>query len=123
MVRFAVKVGVHRDILDAEISAEINHPQAGIQKRASEFMGHTVGKREKNKLRTAANDVLHMRGDEGEIGVAHPGEPWKNLCHRLPCELAGGECDKLRMRVPDQEADQLFSRIPAGSHHGDFSRC
>ena len=42
MVRFAVKVGVNRDILDPEIGAEINHPQPIIQKRACEFVGHPV---------------------------------------------------------------------------------
>ena len=120
VMRLAVKVFVHREILDPKIRAQVDHAQPGRDQRPRKFRGHAVRQREENDARPGRHDLLHIPLDERDLGKPHAGKFREHLRDCLARELARSERGQFHARMPDEQSHQLLAGIAAGADDDDF---
>ena len=118
----AVKILIHRKILDPEIRAQINDAQPRAQERPGKLMSQPVRQRQKRHFSARSHNGVHIGVDELQIRVAHPLKTRKNAPHALACQLARSQGNQLRAGMPDEYPDQLLTRITTRSNNCDFNQ-
>ena len=125
-VLVSVELAVNPGVAQAEIRAQIDHPQPGLQQRQRELAGQTVRQREKGGLRPGADDRRSLRRHEGRqrrtLAVARAPQPWEHVVQRTPGVLARGQANDLHARVFEQPFDEFLPGVTARPDHRDFLR-
>ena len=116
---FAVEFGVGVDVFDAEIGAEIDDFEAGLEEWGGEFVGDAVGEGEQGGVGARLDDCFGGGGDEEEFGAGDSGELGEDGGDGLAGVLAGGDGGEFGVRMAKEKANEFFARIAAGSDDGD----
>ncbi len=116
----AVVVLVRHQILDAEIRAQIQHPQPGLDERRRILRRYPVRQRQKRDARPRGQNRLRRAFDKLQPRVPRAGKARIHRRQRLPRELPRRQCGNLGVRMARQETDEFLARISSGSDNHDF---
>ena len=116
---FAVELGVGVDVFDAEIGAEIDDTEAGLEERGRELVRDAVGEGEEGGIGTGLDDCFGGGRDEEEFGAGDSGELGEDGGDGLAGVLAGGDGGEFGVRMAKEKVNEFFARIAAGSDDGD----
>ena len=105
----AVEFLIHREILDAEICAEVEHAQAGLHERSGVFRSDAVWQCEEDDARAGGEDRLGGGINELQCRVARACETRIDGCERLPRELTRSDRGDLRVRMSREDADEFLA--------------
>ncbi len=115
----AVVLFVGREIRDAEIRAEVDHPLARGRERARVGRRRAVRQREEEKV-----DVT--RGQRRRIGIrerkpaVRPAHRRDNRRERFTGLAAGSDRRECDSRMLEQKTDENFARVTGGADDADF---
>src|SRR5437764_11369688 len=118
-----IKFPVNRNLLYPKISAQVDNPGAGCQKRLGKFGREAVRQSEKNNSRLASD--LFWIG----IGKFEGGrdflmrEARKNFREGFADQLARRCCGKIDIRMREQQANQFLAGVTGSAHYRHLRSC
>ena len=104
---------------EAEVRADVEHPDTGFHQGNRVFGGQSVREGEKSGI-AFRGDLFDVRCGEFQVHSVKTGEDVGDLPARV---LAGGDDPQIHIRMPRQKTDQFFAGVAGCADNGHTYLC